>query len=185
MDNNEINLIVDDLLKLSESTTFEYKITEKDETSTIDFVKVKSVTFENNLRLFDSFLPEILGWMLAYSYLSQNMFVKSCVKKISEVNPMKFPKNRVYDFYCYKIKRILLGFVKGVNSETPWNLEYRRFAWLIITNNEKTIYFNCFEENKIVEYLYNNAKFKICENNTCTINKEMKMYKELSFSIVF
>lgn len=59
MDNNEINLIVDDLLKLSESTTFEYKITEKDETSTIDFVKVKSVTFTNNLRLFDSFLPEI------------------------------------------------------------------------------------------------------------------------------
>ena len=51
--------------------------------------------------------------------------------------------------------------------------------------NEKTIYFNCFEENKIVEYLYNNAKFKICENNMCTINKEMKMYKELSFSIVF
>lgn len=63
MDNNEINLIVDDLLKLSESTTFEYKITEKDENSTIDFVKVKSVTFTNNLRLFDSFLPEILGWM--------------------------------------------------------------------------------------------------------------------------
>ena len=63
MDNNEINLSVDDLLKLSESTIFEYKITEKDENSTIDFVKVKSVTFTNNLRLFDSFLPEILGWM--------------------------------------------------------------------------------------------------------------------------
>ena len=40
-----MNLIVGDLLKLSESTTFEYKITEEDENSTIDFVKVKSVIF--------------------------------------------------------------------------------------------------------------------------------------------
>lgn len=34
MDNKEMNLIVGDLLKLSESTTFEYKITEEDENST-------------------------------------------------------------------------------------------------------------------------------------------------------
>lgn len=185
MDNRVRDLIVDNLVSLSESTKFVYDVVRKDGSSIMDFVTMKSLIFENNLRLLDSYLPEIIAWMLADCYLSQDMSIKSCVNRISDVNPMKYPAKRAYDFYSYKIRRALLGFVEGVSPEIPWELQYRKFAWLIIRSDKETVRFSRFEENAIVEYLYDNTKFEIFENESIGTNGNEKRYKELSFSIGF
>lgn len=127
---------------------------------TLKYQNISNSTFLNNLRLIDSALPEILGWMLADSYENRDMNIKSAVERITKANPLGYNLCDNHDFYGFKIKHLMVATALGMVPATKWNGQYDATGgYIVVKNDGDVICYHIYDRNMLEEYLFNNTKF--------------------------
>lgn len=126
----------------------------------LNFTCVPNTIFNSNLRMIDSQLPEILGWMMTDSYLNRDMNIEHATDRISRKNPFNYPTTIIQDFYGYKIKSLMVCTALGMRPATPWNGRYDATGgYIVVKGNGDVICFHIYDRNLLEDYLFHNTKF--------------------------
>lgn len=127
----------------------------------LKFSSVPNPTFDNNLRMIDSNLPEIIGWMLADCYAQKDMNIKEAAERISKNNPLNYNLSQGHDHYGYKIKSLMVATALGMLPSKAWSGRYEATGgYLVVKSDGDVICFHLYDRNLLEDYLFNNTKFE-------------------------
>lgn len=137
-----------------------FKLLEKHSIN-LEFDKVLSETFNNNLILIDSDLPKIIAIYLKKSfYLNENK-IKNLTPYISRENPLNIKHSDLELFYSYKWKEFLTSVALGVLPNTQWNGLYEATGgYIIVREDGDIVCYHIYNRNEFREYLYKNIRFE-------------------------
>lgn len=122
------------------------------------FVDVENQTFEDNMRLIDSKLPEIVAEMLKLHYIEGISKVSDQIRLLVERNPLKYRRSK-QPFYEYKIKKLLTSYALGMQSGTPWNGdEDASGGYIIVKKDGEVLCYHLYKRNDFEDYLIKNTK---------------------------
>ena len=122
---------------------------------------IHSLVFENNLRMIDSMLPEIVATLMADCYFHRDMNILKAVERINKSNPLKYNLDCGHDFYGYKIKSLMVCTALGMLPATPWTGKYEATGgYIVVKNDGNIICFHLYDRNMLEDYLFNNTKFE-------------------------
>lgn len=145
------------------------------------FSHVSSVVFEQNLRVIDSKLPEILAEMLLIYYSGKDNQVEDIISRLNEENPCNFSLGNNHPFYEYKIKRLLHDVSLGLTPASKWTgLFDATGGYLIVKEDGEILCYHIYNANEFQEYLINNTRLespsssrhgygKLYKNNNCLL----------------
>lgn len=133
----------------------------------LQFESVESDVFYNNLCMIDSYLPQIIGWLLADSYKNRDSNIQKCIERITDANPMGYDLAKGHDFYGYKIKSLMIASALGMLPSTTWNgMLEATGGYIIVKDDGDLICFHLYDRNLLEDYLFKNTKFE-----TPSVNK--------------
>lgn len=145
------------------NTNFIYRIENK--TKKLKFIEIENKTFERNLVMSDSNLPQILKDIVAESYLTKTIKLSLLTDSISELNPLNFDYSFEQDFYKYKIKRFLTELVFGLTPNKVWNGKYEYLnACLSVEDKVKKLLYFSDESKLFTDYLYQHSQIELNKN---------------------
>ncbi|MEG1299694.1 MAG: HpaII family restriction endonuclease [Erysipelotrichaceae bacterium] len=143
------------------------------EATSVEFVKVKSETFNRNLMLIDSKLPEILANSLLYHYRDGIANCADIVAKMEEDNPMKYPTD---GFYTYKYKKFLCSAALGMTPAKTWDgIDEANGGYIIVTAQGDVLVYHVYNRAFFEAYLLNRTKY---ERGSTTRHGFASLYKE-------
>lgn len=141
----------------------------------LEFDKVLSETFNNNLILIDSDLPNIIAIYLIKSFYLNEKKIKNLTPYISKENPLNIKHNNLELFYSYKWKEFLTSVALGLVPDTPWNGLYDATGgYIIVREDGNVVCYHIYNRNEFREYLYKNIKF---ENGSTKRHNFGKIYE--------
>ena len=122
------------------------------------FKEIDNKLFNNNLLLIDSYLPQILSYLIIYFYTTRKRDIKELTTLLTASNPALYPISNDYLFYQYKIKSFLFGLITGLSPNEDWSGDYdSRKILTVVKDNEETLNFNLYDKDTLREYLYQNT----------------------------
>ena len=153
--------------------------------ASLNYSKMESCIFENNLRMLDSFLPEIIGHMLADSYANRNMNIVQAVERIREVNPLKYNQQCGHDYYGYKIKSLMVSTALGMLPATPWSGKYEATGgYIVVKGDGDVVCFHLYDRNLLEEYIFYNTKFETPTGDRYNLGNVYKEGDKYYFNLV-
>lgn len=127
----------------------------------IRFVRVQSNTLQQNLRMIDGDLPQILAELLLIRYKENINKLNLCVNKLHEINPMNFDTSQGWPFYEYKIKKFLQDAAMGMTPETVWTGIYDATGGqIIVKDSGDVVCYHIYEQNQFLNFLLNSTYFE-------------------------
>lgn len=135
----------------------------------IQFEKVESKVFDENLQMIDSILPEVLAEILLNSYITGE---KNLRKLFTDGNVYSNPtiaKKKLEDF--------LIAISLGMFPSKKWNGEYTANGGLIIVAKDSNVYVldNIYHSKHLKEYLVNRTKLDTPSSSRYNM---VNLYKE-------
>ena len=150
----------------------------------LKFDHVLNPTFEGNLRMIDSCLPKILGWMIADSYLVRDMNINNAVERIKKSNPLGYNMTEGHDYYGYKLKSLMVCSALGMLPATPWNGRYDATGgYIVVKEDGNVICFHLYDKNLLEDYLFNNTKFETPKSERYEIGSVYKFDGKYFFNL--
>lgn len=136
---------------------------------------------QQNLRMVDSLIPEIMSKVLQIHYITNEYSIKEVVKILAETEPCNFiipdyeHHYKAEDFYIYKIKKLLVACSLGLDPGKRWDFKEEALGGMIIVNDDGgIIVYNLHNRNLYEDFLYNSVKF---ERSSTTRHKYAKVEK--------
>lgn len=127
----------------------------------LKFSHISSEIFEQNLRVIDSLLPEILSEMLLIYFSGKSNQVKDILKDLESSNPCNFPLKNNHPFYSYKIKRLLHDASLGLTPASIWSgLFDATGGYLIVRDDGEILCYHIYNANEFQDYLIKNTRFE-------------------------
>ncbi|MCD8285065.1 MAG: HpaII family restriction endonuclease [Prevotellaceae bacterium] len=118
-------------------------------------------TFDGNLRMVDSNMPEIVGWMLADCYRNKDMDIWHAIERISEANPQQYCLEGGHRMYEYKMKGLMVAVALGMLPATTWQGRYEATGgYLVVKGDGDVVCFHIYDRNMLEDYLARNTKFE-------------------------
>jgi type II restriction enzyme len=131
----------------------------------LQFDKVESPVFENNLVLIDSALPKIISDMLLLFFSYNLSKISDLVFEISKQNPLNYNLENNHPFYPYKIKRFLTDIALGMMPATVWTGELDATGgYLVVKENGEVLCYHIYNRNEFENYLFTNTKLETASN---------------------
>ncbi|MGL4993612.1 MAG: HpaII family restriction endonuclease [Bacteroidales bacterium] len=125
----------------------------------INFLKVISPVFNNNLIYQDTALPKILASVLLNYYQTPKSLIRDLCEITIAENPLEFDHSTGMDFYKYKIKQFLINSALGMTPGTPWNGIYQaNGGYLVVKSDGDILCYHFYDRNELEDYLFNNTK---------------------------
>ncbi len=130
------------------------------------FKKAKSVkyysmldeTYENNLMLIDSMLPEIYGYFILYHFMTINEKRIDCealCNLLEMENPLGYSRK---NFYTYKIKKLLCASALGMTPGKEWDgNEAATGGYIIVRRDGEVLCYHIYNRNFFESYLLKNT----------------------------
>ncbi len=142
-------------------------------------------TFENNLILIDSSLPEILGNLVLDFYSASN---RSTLRDLTDAlkiqNPLHYDIGQNHIFYEYKIKRFLTDIALGMKPATVWHGEYEvKGGYLIVTETGEIICYHIYDKNEFEDYLMNNTRLETASTSRHDFGEIYEQNGKLYFNL--
>ena len=132
----------------------------------LQFEKMESSVFENNLVLIDSALPEIISEMLLLFFSSNFSKISDLVSEMSKKNPLGYNLKNNHPFYSYKIKRFLTDIALGMMPATVWTGELDATGgYLIVKENGEILCYHIYNRNDFENYLFANTKLETASSS--------------------
>lgn len=123
------------------------------------YTEVPDRCFQNNLKLIDSLLPEILAESLLIYYSGQASKLSDIMQILRVQNPLNFDLEQ-HDFYTYKMKKLLVEIALGMTPKRPWDGQYTASGGYIIVKREGDLVgYHFYDRNLLEEYLLMNTSF--------------------------
>lgn len=126
-----------------------------------EYVKLNNETFELNLKLIDSKLPEILSDLLRSYYNGEGTSMEDLIKILIQNNPCDFNLEQIHPFYEYKIKNLLTDIALGMTPTNIWNGHYDATGGIIIVREDgEVLCYHIYNRNEFQGYLVKNTKLE-------------------------
>jgi hypothetical protein len=126
----------------------------------LEFVKVESCNFSNNLTLIDTKLPEILAEMILLYYSSKLNKIDDVTEHISRLNPLNYNLSCNHNYYEYKVKHFLNDVALGMRPDDVWLGQYDATGgYLVVKEDGELLCYHIYSKNSFEDYLYRNTKF--------------------------
>ncbi len=126
----------------------------------LEFVKVESCKFSNNLTLIDTKLPEILAEMILLYYSSKLNKIDDVTEHISRLNPLNYNLSCNHNYYEYKVKHFLNDVALGMRPDDVWLGKYDATGgYLVVKEDGELLCYHIYSKNSFEDYLYRNTKF--------------------------
>ncbi len=138
----------------------------------IHFHSMQSETYECNLRLIDSAMPEICAHLLLDYYGNGSTTVLEGLQRITQQNPLNYNISRNHSYYNYKISRLFLESALGMSPSKPWNGYLDATGGNVIVKEDGDVLcYHVFNYNQFAQYLLNNTKFKTASTSRYDFGK--------------
>lgn len=125
------------------------------------FDHVSSDIFEQNLRVIDSKLPEILAEMLLIYFSGKDNQIEDIIKRLDDENPCNFPQSNQHPFYEYKIKQLLNDVSLGLTPASKWEGKFDATGgYLIVKDDGEILCYHIYNANEFKEYLVKNTRLE-------------------------
>jgi len=132
----------------------------------IKFQSTEKEIFGNNLVLIDSFLPDILAYLLILFFTTNKSDVKALVEELELINPMGYNIANRHRFYEYKVKKFLTEVALGMMPSIVWSGLYDvTGGYLVVKDDGDILSYHMYNKNKFEDYLYNNTKFETASSS--------------------
>lgn len=126
----------------------------------VEFDKVIDETFNENMIMIDSLLPEIFAEMVLMHYRTISESIYDCemlIRLLAEVNPMKYNRR---ENYRYKFKKMITASALGMTPGQEWNgLDTATGGYIIIKKDGAVLCYHLYNRNYFEEYLIKNTQF--------------------------
>lgn len=133
----------------------------KESGGTFEFSHVSSEIFEQNLRVIDSMLPEILAEMLLIYFSGKDNQVQDIIERLNKENPCKFPTGNGHPFYDYKVKRLLHDVSLGLTPGSKWTGKFDATGgYLIVKESGEILCYHIYNANEFQDYLAKNTRLE-------------------------
>lgn len=132
------------------------------ESPKLKVTEITPITFNSNLLIMDSCLPQLLGDCLLYSFYRNINNFEDIADMLSLDNTFNISTDGKDSFYKYKLKQFLLTIAFGMNPNLPWNCRSLvNGGIIIIDKNGAPNYFHHFyDQNSLGNFLFKNLYFK-------------------------
>lgn len=115
-------------------------------------------TFEDNLMIIDSCMPEILAECIKEHFLSGINDIKGITQALSSRNPLGIRKPE--QFYKAKMNSLLIDSALGMTPATPWTRIYdANGGYLVVREDGEVLCYHFYDRNQTEDYLFNNTRF--------------------------
>lgn len=132
-----------------------------------------SETFEGNLVMIDSRMPEIIAQMLLFSYQHGIMECYQLVSMLEAQNPLGYSRTNAY---AYKVKKMLIAIALGMTPSTPWDgTEDASGGYIIVKTDGDVVAYHLYNRNEFESYLFNNTRL---ERGSTTRHHYAEVYKD-------
>jgi type II restriction enzyme len=128
-----------------------------------EFREIGNKTFEKNLRMIDSFLPEILSQMLEAFFSSKAKTTADLTKYIVDNNCLKGNILENFDYLDikYKVKQLLINSALGMVPASEWDGFIKADGgYIIVREDGDVVCYHVYNISYLSEYLFNNTKFE-------------------------
>ena len=114
-------------------------------------------TFEDNLLVVDSRMPEIVAEIMKEYFISGFTSLKDLTNQIVLRNPYRVRNPQVY--YTTKVKSLLVDSALGMTPATPWTRQYdANGGYLVVRVDGEVICYHFYDRNQFEDYLFNDTK---------------------------
>lgn len=117
-----------------------------------------SDTYEDNLMMIDSMLPEIYGDFILYHYMTMeypHIDCETLCRVLEENNPLGYRKGNIY---TYKIKKLLCASALGMTPGKEWDgNEAATGGYIIVKRDGDVVCYHLYNRNFFEDYLLKNT----------------------------
>lgn len=126
----------------------------------LDFMYMDSTTFESNLKLIDSLMPEIVAEVLKRYFTTGLNTIKDIAESLETEKPIRPGNVSPPDqFYSYKIRELLLSTALGMVPSRPWTgILAVHGGQIIVEPNGEVVCYHMFNLDDFKEYLFVSTK---------------------------
>lgn len=165
------------LLNASSATNFEFKIVSDNNTKKnnkrpliglsniltdqdrLEFVSIPNSNFSKNLKMIDSFMPQILAEMVKAYYFGYGKDVKSLTEYIKKIDPLKLGEQQY--FYEYKIQQLLRAVAFGMQPTKLWKGQYEAHGgYIIVKESGELACYHTYDRDSFGKFLYLNTRLE-------------------------
>lgn len=144
-------------------------------------------TFENNLIMIDSLMPQLYGEIVLEHYKSGNSDCKDVLDTVAENNPLNYKRKTNYR---YKFKKLLCATALGMVPATEWSgNDEANGGYIIVKKDGDVLCYHLYNRDFFETYLYNNVKFDRPSSSRYQFmkiyEKDNKKYIDLNVQIRF
>jgi len=126
--------------------------------SSVRYSGMLSDTYEDNLMMIDSMLPEIYGDFILYHYMTMqypHIDCETLCKVLEENNPLGYRKGNIY---TYKIKKLLCASALGMTPGKEWDgNEAATGGYIIVKRDGDVVCYHLYNRNFFEDYLLKNT----------------------------
>jgi len=134
--------------------------------NSLKFVHVANPTFENNLILIDSRLPEIVAELVLRFYSSKTSRLADLLASVAAENPLGFNTDCDHPYYSYKVKRFLTDIALGMMPSKMWTGElHATGGYLIVKEDGEVLCYHIYNRNSFEDYLLNNTRLETASSS--------------------
>lgn len=131
------------------------------ESAFVGFLGMRNKKFENNLRMIDMKLPEILGAMLLKYFGTPSSSVASITDALIEDDPLGVGTDLAPLLYPHKVKCFLVDCALGLKTGKPWNGSYSANGGYIIVRSDGSLAcIHAFNRDNFQEYLFKSTRLE-------------------------
>lgn len=146
--------------------------------------------FEDNLKMVDSRMPEMLGYMVAEAYFNKLTRIPDLVDLMNKNDPLEEHPSENYPFYTKKVKDLLVAMTLSMTAATAWDgSEGTNGGLIIVKENGDVVCYHIFDRNDFRDFLFRNMRFEHPSNarqlSMSIIEDGSKYYTLLNVQIRF
>lgn len=150
----------------------------------LEFVKMESSVFANNLILIDSLLPSIISQILYHFYSSIDSKTVDLLRAVKTLNPVNFNTEFKHPFYSYKIKRFLTDIALGMMPSKVWTGKLDATGgYLVVKEDGEILCYHIYNRNEFEDYLLNNTKLDTASSSRHEFGEIYKENGQLYFKL--
>ena len=127
----------------------------------LHYQTMENSTFEGNLLLIDSSLPQICSHLLLEYYQGSSSSAEDVLNVVEKVNPLNYNLALGQPFYQYKFKKLLSESALGMLPSKPWQgIADATGGYIVVKENGDVLCYHLFNRNEFEQYLLSNTRFE-------------------------
>ncbi len=147
------------------------------------FQRAEKNTMEYNLKIVDSYMPVIVGYMLYEFYVNRTSSVQENIKALHKAGHL----NNIINYgdlasLTIKVKKLLVDVLLGFFPSKKWDGNYESNGTIIVKSDGEQVGYHIIDMSALQNYLFENIKF---DTPSITRHRFASLFSESNNNIYF